>query len=332
VGLGKPASFGLGPRLGRSRHRKRKHFYWEGLGKNEDGGASDGCGGNTAGPFAGAATDDQGRLDGRLQRLMLSDFRNTLAVSASADSLALPDLAGFPGGVFSLATAAGRMDADAGRLRPLASRTVSGAHYATSFRGATSRVDVGARETPLGFRSYLQFRDRRRRTFSWDLSLPGRERLLLLSDGVVGVLAPAAETFSQARASPRVLRPGDDTAGARALGGVSATGLPSGWRLVATVSAPSALDIRGREVPSSLTKPDGDRLTLRVGRGGSGPVVARMNWSPTGDLGNGWWSHGAERPLGSTTWKNPPRKAHSLGRMRVQGARNPTPGRDRGGA
>jgi hypothetical protein len=108
---------------------------------------------------------------------------------------------------------------------------------------------------------------------------------MALAEGGIGVLAGRAAVAA---------------AGTR--GAATSPTVARGWRLVATVSPPAALDGRGRTVRSRLARSGGGRVTLRVGRGGTGPVVARINWSPVGDLGNGWWSHGSPRPFGSTTW------------------------------
>lgn len=221
-------------------------------------------------PLADAGDDPPGPAE-RLERAMLADF--AAPAVASAASVAASAVHPSRAGTVTLATGAGRLTATAAAASELTTASTRG--EAAVFAGASGR-DLGVRSTPLGFRSYVQFRNPSSRSFAWNLSLPGKERLVRLADGTVGVLARR--------------------------GGVAAHALPRGWRLVATISAPSARDAHGRRIASAVARGARDRLVLRLRGAGSGPVVARMSWAPVGDLGNGWRSHGAERPLDDTTW------------------------------
>jgi len=208
-------------------------------------------------------------------------------------------------GSFWLATGAGRLETSS-TVGDLGAATISRDRRAAVFAGASSGTALGLRPAPVGFTSYARLPGRAR-SASWTVSLPGRERLRSIHDGGIAVIAPRAQTVPRASASTRPLRNRAATSGAGVLsakqGGAYAASLPRGWRLVARISAPVTTDAGGRTVPTTL-RHRGNRITLRVSgrRAGTGALTARTSWSPTGDLGNGYWSHGADRPVRSSDW------------------------------
>lgn len=247
--------------------RQGKKMAWLVAGIGAAGGAA------AVTPLAGADEERGTAASSALEQLMLDDFRAPVASVAQAQPRARGAVADATPRAFSLDTVAGPVRAAAGPTLAPARTSASSTAVFAGREGA----DLGLRETPVGVRSYVQLRGSR--SFSWTLSLPGAERVVRLRDGGLGLLAPARRVGNRGSSSPA---------------------LPRGWRLVATASAPAARDSAGRRVRSAL-RAKGDEVTLRVARA-SAPVVARMAWAPTGDVGGGWWGYGADKPLESTTW------------------------------
>lgn len=208
-------------------------------------------------------------------------------------------------GTFWLGTGAGRLEA-AGAQGGLGGASIARDGRSAVFARANSSTALGVRPTPVGFTSYVRLPNGVRST-SWTVSLPARERLHSIGDGGIAVIAPRAQTVPRASASASPLRNRAAGRGAGALsatqGGTYAATLPNGWRMVARISAPVTTDAAGRRAPTALSHRS-NRITLRV-RGSvrhSGALTARTSWSPTGDLGNGFWSHGSDQPVRSADW------------------------------
>jgi len=199
---------------------------------------------------------------------------------------------------FWLATGAGRWSivprgASRAAARPVARRQVA------LLANLAEGIDLAVRPTPAGVATFTQFRAGAAHSIRWRLSLPGDERVARLPKGGAGVFAPSAQLEPRAtlRTSPRrnpAARPGVPPLSDR-LGGAYSP--HTGDRLAATASAPLALDARRRGVRSSLAV-RGDDVTLTVDPGGAPtPVVARIDWIPSGALGNGWFAYGVGAAL-----------------------------------
>lgn len=201
-----------------------------------------------------------------------------------------------PSDGFALATDAGRLEVlpSGGQAQTQDARVVAGGDAAL-FDGPDGASVI--RPTAIGLETYNEIVDASAQTtFSWKVSLPGDETLVRFSNGVVAILAPVDQTQPDATTATSV----DPAAPA---GGVAASEVPAGQRIVTMISSPQAQDANGMSVPSSLSV-DGDTVTLQVTPDASTayPVIADPLWIPEGDLGNGWWSYGADQPLANSVY------------------------------
>jgi len=178
--------------------------------------------------------------------------------------------------------------------RPLARRRVA------LFANLAEGIDLVVRPTPAGVATFTQFRSGASHSIRWRLALPGDERVARLPKGGAGVFAPSMQLEPRATLrtspphNPAASRPGVPPFSDRLGGAYSPR---SRDRLAATASAPLALDARGRRVRSSLAV-RGDDVTLAVDPGSAPtPVVARVDWIPSGALGNGWFAYGVAAAL-----------------------------------
>jgi hypothetical protein len=226
---------------------------------------------------------------------------------------------------FWLASGAGRMRAvpaepgdDANEARVIARGD------AALFANAAPGIDLLLHPGPAGMDTFIQFREASAKTFSWRINLPGIERLKRLAKGGVGVLVPSGQ--AEPRATGRTAPARNDAASRPSisplsgkLGGAWSPSIGSGRRLVARLSAPLALDGRGRGIPSSI-EVERSRLVLTVepDRSASFPVVGRIDWHPTGELGNGWFAYGVDRPLRRSTYSIEGRRIPGLGCASVE--------------
>jgi hypothetical protein len=169
-----------------------------------------------------------------------------------------------------LETAAGQI-----RLAPVAdnlspAQLVAGS-AAVLFEGEAG-MDMLVRASPAGFTIYMQQAQERARV-GFALVLPDGARFQLLPKGNVGILVR----------DPRA---------------VPSPSLPKGEGVSATISEPVVLDSRGRRVRAAFDV-DGKRvrLDLHPDEAPPFPVVARLDWIPSGDLGGGWFAFGVDRSL-----------------------------------
>lgn len=180
------------------------------------------------------------------------------------------------GGVASNSSSGMWLESAAGRMglvpdlgdNPSEAGVVAGS--AAALFASTAGADMLVRAAPAGFTIFVQLREEgARATLALDHS--GEARLQSLPKGNVGVLL-------------------------RNAGAVRSPSLPAGEGVAATISAPFALDARGRKVRASLGV-DGNRLSLDLQPDNSPtfPVVARLEWIPSGELGGGWFAYGVDQ-------------------------------------
>ncbi len=188
-------------------------------------------------------------------------------------------------------------------------------------RGPNVAVIAGAglvvRTAPVGLTTFLGLVGTGRDMPSWELELPGDERLVATGHGGAAVVAPARQTVPRATESSRA--PNNPRAGSASplsdrIGGAPSRALNRGERVVAVVSAPLVLDARRHRVGARL-RISSDRVEIAIERMAEAakPVAARIDWAPTGDLGNGWFAYGAARALRTSSYSIEGKRIRGLG-------------------